>query len=371
VALRRGRRRYGTLFVDLEAHEPVDLVDERTADVVATWLRQHPGVQVLVRDRADAYAEGCRQGAPDAIQVADRFHLVANASAAPDEVLRSRKRRVEHVAVKAEPELTPSVEPAVPPPPLSRTKQGQQEARARRTARWQLVRERRAAGFGIRQIARELGMGRITVRRLLATPEPPRNRPPERPGPGGLSSPSLQPFRGYLEARWQDGCSNIAQLHREVTALGYAGSRSLLYTALVPWRGSRSPPDPVTGRPRRGRPRLKRVNVGWLCLRPPEQLEAHEREALERVLAEDERLARGYALLQRFRHLVARRSVSQLDEWLDDAATSDLPPFASFARGIETDRAAVNAGLTMSWSTGPVEGHVTRVKLLKRQGYGR
>jgi transposase len=372
VALRRGRRRYGTLLVNLETHRPIDLLDERTAEVLAAWLRDHPGVEVIVRDRADAYAEGARQGAPGAIQVADRFHLVANASGALDEVLRSRKRHVEYVVVD-EPEPPPTVVPVVPPRPPSRAKQRELEARTRRTARWQVVRERHAAGESIRRIALDLAMSRGTVRRLLKTPDPPRNRPPERPRPGGLTSPSLLPFRGYLEARWQDGCSNIAQLKRELDAQGYCGSYSLLMQALLPWRGSRPPPDPVTGRRprRRAAPRTKRFNVRWLCLRPPQQLDEHEREALRHTLAADERVARGYDLLQRFRRLVARHSVRELDGWLEDSAASGLPPFVSLVRGIRTDRDAVNAGLTLPWSTGPVEGHVTRVKLIKRSGYGR
>jgi transposase len=108
-----------------------------------------------------------------------------------------------------------------------------------------------------------------------------------------------------------------------------------------------------------------------LCLRPPDQLDEFERAALEDVLADDERIAAGYQLLQRFRRLVVHHCVRDLDAWLDDAAASGLGPFMSLARGIQADRAAVDAGLTLRWSTGPVEGHVTRVKLLKRQGYGR
>ena len=140
--------------------------------------------------------------------------------------------------------------------------------------------------------------------------------------------------------------------------------------ALSPWRYPRPPPDPARRR-RRGRPRVKRVNVRWLCLRPPDQLESHERDALHDILNDDERLAAGYELLQRFRRLIARRSVRDLIEWLADAAESGLRPFVSLAHGIQTDYAAVVNGLTLPWSTGPVEGTVSRVKLLKRQGYGR
>ena len=109
----------------------------------------------------------------------------------------------------------------------------------------------------------------------------------------------------------------------------------------------------------------------WLCLRPPDQLDQVERAALQEILDDDERLATGYHLLQRFRRLIARRSVRDLDQWLADATASELRPFASLAHGIQADRAAVINGLTLPWSTGPVEGTVTRVKLIKRQGYGR
>src|SRR5207237_3793964 len=126
----------------------------------------------------------------------------------------------------------------------------------------------------IQRIAREMGMHRRTVRWYLATLEVPRNRPLEQPRPSGLSSPMLKPFVGYLQGRWQAGCTNVAQLKRELEAQGYRGSYSLMMQALFPWRDPRPSPDPSSRR-RRGRPRVKRINLRWLCLRPPEQLEPY------------------------------------------------------------------------------------------------
>ena len=207
-------------------------------------------------------------------------------------------------------------------------------------------------------------MHRRTVRRYLArvhsvracmpqAPAPPRNRPSERPRPSRLSSPTLQPLVEYLQGPWQAGSTNVAQLQREIGAQGYQGSYSLLMQALQPWRGPRPPPEPGQGR-WRGQPRVKRANVRWLCLRAPSQLDMVERVAPRDILQDDERLAFGYELLQRFRRLIARRIVRDLDQWLDHAAASELRPFVSLAHGIQLDRAAVVNGLTLPGSTGPV-----------------
>jgi transposase len=365
-ALRRGRR-YATLLVDLERRRPIDVLPGRETEPLAAWLRAHPGVQVLVRDRAEAYAEAGRRGAPQAQQVADRFHLVQNVGAALDEVARRRRRKVEFIQLEAD-RAEPTVQPVVPPRPPSTTRQQAAAARARRVARWRAVREDYVRGVGLRAIARQHGMSRNTVRRLVATPEPPQNRP--RPArPSGLRSPSLHPFVPYLQARWADGCRNASQLHRELAALGCTTSYSLLTQALVAWR---SPEDlPRAGRHRRGQPRVRRTSVRWLCLRPPEQLDEAERAALARVLEQEPELATAHELVQRFRALVRERDLPALGPWLDDAETSELPPFVSFARGVRADYAAVEAAFTTIWSTGPVEGHIHKVKLLKRQGYGR
>ena len=147
--------------------------------------------------------------------------------------------------------------------------------------------------------------------------------------------------------------------------MGFAGSRCLLSQAVQAWRGPKLP----TAERRKLRRMTRRLWLRWLCLRPPEQLKPEQRELLDRLLAQEPDLALGYELLQRFRGVIASRDVAELDRWLDDAKSSELPTLAALANGLEADRAAVEAALELPRSTGPVEGQITRVKLTKRQGY--
>jgi transposase len=361
----------------METRRPIDLVKGRDAAVVASWLAEHPGVEIIVRDRAGAYAEGARTGAPTAVQVADRFHLVQNASTALEELLRGRRRALEAELLPlgpvppadaaAVPAAGEVLVPTAPERPLSPSARHLAERRAARLARWERVHALRAQGRGIKRIAQELGMHRRTVRGLLASPVPPRNTPALAPRPPPLASPTLAPFAAYLQDRWQAGARNVSQLVREIVAQGYTGSVSLVRQAIYAWR----PPRPrLRLRPPATRDQ-RRFNVRWLCLRRPAALKDDEQEALARLLTAHADLATGHALLQRFRCLLAERDLAGLDPWLADARASGLAPFEALANGLAADRAAVDAAFTTPWSNGPVEGHVHRVKLAKRRGYGR
>jgi transposase len=252
---------------------------------------------------------------------------------------------------------------SVPEPPTGKAARLRLERQQRRHAWWDEIRQRRTAAQSISQIARDVGKDRKTVRRYLAAAAPPPPRTVTTPRVGGLRSPTLTPFVSYLEERWQHGCHNASQLYRELVAHGYTGSATVLRTAVASWRPPRPPPTE--------RRQLRRLRLHWLCLRPPEQLTAEDQTRLETVLATDPGLAAGYHLLQRFRELVRDRDVAALDAWLTDAQDSNLAPFMSLEAGLLADRAAVVAALVLPWSTGPVEGQVHRLKLIKRQGYGR
>jgi transposase len=233
------------------------------------------------------------------------------------EIAHAHKRRIELAAALTNRSDAPPVGEvdAREPLPAPRVTIAQQEARARGArwlGRWEEVQGRQAAGQSLRQIARDLGMHRRTVRRLLALPQPEATQRAMQPRPGGLTSPTLAPYVPYLQDRWQAGCTNILQLHRERVAQGYTGSRSLLSTALQAWRPSK---EERAARQQERRRRRRRVSVRSLCVRPPEQLDAAERAALAALLEQIPEPGVGHGLVQRFRAMLAERDLPGLDAW--------------------------------------------------------
>jgi transposase len=237
-AWRKGQR-YGTILVDLERRRVVDLLPDRSADTLAAWLKAHPGVSAVVRDRAGAYAEGAARGAPDANQVADRFHLLRNSSDALRTVLDQHHRDLRAAAQTAAQQPKPSMpeEPAVPepgvPPEAERRSRAAQE---RRDARFAEVARLRGQGLSLKAIARVLGLGRRTVRRWLRAGQAPTWRHADR----GTSI--LDPYRAYLEERWQAGCHNAAALWRDLKAQGFPGQSGIVRA----WATRRRRQDPPT-----------------------------------------------------------------------------------------------------------------------------
>jgi transposase len=188
------------------------------------------------------------------------------------------------------------------------------------------------------------------------------------PKPGGIHSPKLAPYTAYLQRRWREGCTNGCELFRGLVGEGYTGSRTLLLEAIRSWRPPKLPrPLRQRSNRRRADPRRRR----WLLLRPPDQLDAEECVALRQVLDADPGLANAHALVQRFRALLGARDLDGFRTWLTDAQASGLASFVGVANGMVKDREAVEAAFTEVWSNGAVEGVVHKIKLLKRQAYGR
>jgi transposase len=374
----RKRQTYGTVLIDLERRRPLALLPDREAKTFALWLQAHPGVGVITRDRSKAYADGARQGAPEAIQVADRFHLLQNLAEALDQVFNAHGNALEAVnaALRQAPvaQSDGTVALPVPPPPLPRTaRELAHQRQARRLALHQQIWALHQQGWPGWAIAQQLGIGKNTVyryRRMETLPE--RKRRTDR----GRSI--LTPYTPYLLERWNAGCRDAVRLFRELQPRGYAGSYVTVARYTQRLRQAQGQP-PRQRRPRQtlppvaapAAPHLTARRATWLVLRRPERQDEDEAAQLAQLRAQHPEVATAIALAQDFVWLVRERQPDQLDPWLAQAAESPLVPLQRFAKGLRDDYDAVKAGITLPWSNGPVEGHINRLKMLKRQMFGR
>jgi transposase len=373
-AWRKGQQ-YGTILVDLERHRPVDLLPDRTANSLAAWLKAHPGVEIVSSDRSREYGKGIAEGAPEAIQVADRWHLLQNLKDALVRTLEQNQACL--YAAATEPEYNEDAQPK-PISPVQPVRSGDRMTKAelrrratreRRLERYNTVIELHQGGMTIRAIARELGMGRGTVRRYLNAGSFPEMGERKR-------QPSiLDPYLPYLESRWAEGYQNSLQLFREIEKLGYPGSRQTV--SRWAWQKRKRDPKPAgsSERPAQSkrmtiRPWSARYAV-WLLIRNPESLSTRKKAALERMLGASSVLRLAYEFAQDFLGIVRHRLPEALESWLTAVLRERVPGLYGFARSLEQDKSAVLAALMLSWSNGQVEGQVTRLKLIKRQMYGR
>jgi transposase len=366
------------VLVDLATHRVVDLLPERSAATVAAWLAQHPTITVVCRDRSDLYADGIRRGAPQAVQVVDRFHLVRNLREAVEAFLVTRRPALQSAAVRTAQALASSVTP-VPITLMytgkrqcSHTRQPQRAVeQQRRHAPWvtcyETIHALYAQGTCITTIARQLGISRPTVYAYLRRATPPAPRSPQRSGQ------VLRPYLPYLIRRWREGITDSMRLWRELQAQGYTHSArtvcrfiTLLRRAAEAGQVPEAQTSPYT---RLQGPSARAVSFTWVC--PKAKRLPDAQTYVDQLTQVDPSIAQAYQLSQAFLTLVRERRGDALDAWMTAATHSGIETLARFAQGLQEDLAAVAAGLTLPWSNGPVEGQITRLKLLKRQGYGR
>jgi transposase len=348
--------------------------------------RRIPGSRSSYGDRAEAYAEAARLGAPAACQVADRFHLLQNLADLLTDVFRAHAPQLARVNTQHITAPTPVHDSACPastsssPTVLLAPQQPSTRAVARATARraqriacYQQVWTYHRQGWTLDAIAAQVGLSRRTVQRYLQSPTFPERQPRH-----GRDRSLLDPYKATLLAGWNSGCRNGAHLFRTIRSQGFRGQYGIvaLYVRrmrqaqrLAPGqRRSAQPLPAVTGVTRR---RITPRRATWLVLRPAERATAQDHHQLAQLTQQSPELEEAVALAQDFASLVRRRQPASLDPWLARAAASGLQPFRRFARGLRGDYAAVQAAVTLPWSQGPIEGHITRLKMLKRHIYGR
>jgi transposase len=341
-AQRRGHR-YATILVDMHTHRPIDVLADREADTLADWLRRHPGVQVICRDRGGAYADGASRGAPDAIQVADRWHLMHNLSEAVHKVVIRHRRCLQQ---------TPGGTPQ-PPSAASPATRGRRAANTR--SRHAAVQALLAEGLTIRAIMRRLGMSRGTVRKYARAKTPEHLIGPNPSSGRGV----LGPFKPYLQARHDEGVTDTTVLYQEIRD---RGTLRTLQRFMVQVRDN----NPVSAPPV---PAARQITT-WI-MRPDDKLTDDDRTGLKEARTRCADLDALTELAHGFNDLVRQRDGHRLEEWINRATQGPIPEIRGFAAGLLRDFDAVRAGLTRNWSSGAVEGNINRVKMIKRQMYGR
>ncbi len=275
-AWRKGQE-YGTILVDVELRHVVDLLPDRAADSFSEWLRHHPEIMTVSRDRSGLYAEGATLGAPQAQQVADRFHLMLNLSATMERVLEERSRELILPPVEDAVAASPAtcrggitdVAAAAPPQPTQ-----SQLRRERRLERYQQVVALFDSGHSQVAISQALGMGRKTIRRWLRRGQFPERKPPHR------KPPKVNHFADYLQQRWNEGCHNASRLYHEIQQQGYGGKRSMVARFVAGWRTTGKAASP------KGPERIAPKHAAILVTRAAEKMTDEQQQLLDRILAQ-------------------------------------------------------------------------------------
>jgi transposase len=383
-AWRKGVR-YGTMIVDLERHRVAALLPDRDADQVAAWLAAYPGIIVVSRDRSALYADAATRGAPHATQVADRFHVLRNLGEALEKFLLHQRVHLKEAATSTAATLTPPLAPALPAaveetywgkhtstrPQLWQQRAEEESLRkhARYVAAYEAVRDLRAKGADIVEIARRVGVSRRTVYRYLSLDGPPvRKRPMRRPSPERVA------WEAYIARRWADGCRNGRRLWREARAAGHTcGERNVarFVAHLRRQEPQRRPAGSTSSQVVTSVQGPTARQVSLLFLRRPTRLSMEQATYLDHLCQRDAAIGTAYALAQDFVHMLREREGERLESWIAATTESGIADVRRFARGLKEDFAAVRAGLTLPYSNGQTEGQIHRLKLVRRSMYGR
>ena len=354
-AWRKGQR-YGTIVCDLERRKVIDLLPDRSAESTAAWLKDHPGIEFVSRDRASLYAEAAHRAAPGAIQITDRWHLLRNLSEALTGILAPHHRLMAEAARAVSKRTDTSViERSTATTSATRAEGVKQGRRDRRVSRYESVIEQVRNGLSQAEISRRLGIDRRTIRRWTHSSDFPERKPAFRRS-------SVDEYRRYLDQRWEEGCHNASQLWREIRERGFTGMDSMVRNWIRQHHGCRTSRfrEPIVPQ----MPRVSPRQTTWQILKQSESSRAYLDELYRRC----PEIATVAGVAQEFFRIVQQRDLTAWASWRESARHTWL---ASFARHLCRDEAAVQAALEYKWSNGPVEGNVHRLKLIKRSMYGR
>jgi transposase len=339
----RRNHRYGTIVCDLQRREIVALLPDRETETVRAWLSGHPDIKIVSRDRGGGYGEAAAKALPNAIQVADRWHLMENASAAFLGAVR-RSMRVIRTAIGAT---------AINPDLLTHAERLRYQGYVRRLEINAAITTLARDGVPLKEIVRRTGHSRNLVRHISRG--------------GGTDifrtrQSTLDCHLPFLDAQWMAGCCNGAELWRRLKEQGFKGSPRVV----AEWATRRRHAEKASNQ------QLQRIPAARTIARLMTMKRDHLTKAETITVAAIENgvpeLAEARILVDSFQTMIRKRAAIDLEPWIGESKRSLI---ASFATGIARDKAAVHAAITQPWSNGQVEAQITKLKLVKRQMYGR
>lgn len=361
---------YGTIIVDHESGVVIDLLPDREAETVEHWMAAHPEIEIVTRDRANNYARGVEAGNPQALQIADRFHLLQNATEMLVRLFTNKPHLLPRIQLETEhvceadrmPDATPG-DGQVSCTVIEATElTAYQETHVFGPAeeRFVQVKALQQSGVSQRAIARQLQIDRRTVSKYFELESHAQVRRRRRR--------QIDPYLAFLHKRWEEGVTNRVQLYAELVAQGFTGSLVALYRATSEWQ------SPATPTARIHQPHSRRLSAreaAWLLLLDEERLSSIQKRKREVLLqhAPDVPIIRAETLS--FINAIKNRDSTQLQRWLDSALNSQFKQIRHFARHIQADLGCIMAALQNPFSNGRTEGHVHRLKMIKRMMYGR
>jgi len=339
----RRNYRYGSIICDLERRRIVRLLADREPATAQAWLAGHPEIAIIARDRGGGYGEAAAKALPNAIQVADRWHLMENASRAFLNAVRKSMRNIRAVigATTINPEL------------LTCAERIQYEGYLHREETNAAVLAMAKDGVPIKQIVRGTGHSRKLVRQIIRG---------ERSDVFRLRQSSLDAYLPLLDAQWDAGCRNAAELWRRLKAQGFRGSLRVVGEWATRRRRAELVDAASIQRIPSARVIARLMTTGWDTLAKAETVTI---AAIENGLPA---LVQARELIAAFHAMIRRKAEPELSQWIARAWESLV---ASFANGVVKDEAAVRAAIASPWSNGQTEGQITKLKLVKRQMYGR
>lgn len=339
----RRNHRYGTIVCDLERRRIVALLPDREQATAEAWLRQHPEISIVSRDRGGGYGEAIAEALPNAIQVADRWHLMENASSAFLDAVRLSMRAVRNALGAA------TIDPAL----LTAAERLQYEGFLRREETTRQILALKEAGHSIKQIVRCTRHSRQLVRQTVRG---------ARGDVFRVRQSSLDAYLPLLDAAWAAGCRNGAELWRRLTEKGFRGSPRVVSE----WTTRHRRADQMKAQGLQKAPSARML--ARLMGMGRDHLTKADTVIVAAVEAGLPGLVDARNLVERFQAMIRTKAGVELDSWIEHAGVSLIAPLA---RGVAKDVAAIRAAITEPWSNGQTEGQITRLKLVKRQMYGR